>query len=95
MTQPKNDNLLDKSDLDTILQVNNKAIEIQNAISEQYETIVDDSDHVKKKVISIEEKISEMKLEIKEINKSQFKILVLLSAGVINLVVQIVSMIKH
>jgi hypothetical protein len=97
MTLPKinNDNFLDRSDLETILKVNNKAIEIQTEIFEQYETVVEDADFIKKKTLSIDEKLAEIKTEIKEINKSQFKILVLLSAGVINLVVQIVSIAKH
>ena len=91
----KNENsVIDKSDLDTILKVNNKAIEIQSEISEQYETIVEDSEDIKKEIKTIGERMSEMKTEIKEINKSQFKILVLLSAGVLNLIVQILAFIK-
>lgn len=87
-------NIIDKSDLETILKVNNKAIEIQSEISEQYETIVEDADSIKKKIETIGERMVEMKSEIKEINKSQFKILVLLSAGVLNLIVQILAFIK-
>ena len=86
--------VFDRTDLETILKVNNKAIEIQSEISEQYETIVEDADSIKKKIETIGEKMVEMKGEIKEINKSQFKILVLLSAGVLNLIVQILAFIK-
>lgn len=96
-----NGSLLEKSDLYTIIQVNNKAIEIQSEITSQYEEVIESLETVSDSNNKIVDKIAEIKLDhkdikadIKEINKTQFKILVLLSAGVLNLIVQIISMLK-
>lgn len=94
MNQLKNNenNHLSKSDLETILQVNNKAIEIQNDIAEQYENIVDNTDAIVKSIDNIDNNISEIKKEMKDINKEQYRMMILLSSGIISLIVQIITM---
>lgn len=93
---------LQKSDLNTIIEVNNKAIELQTEVSDQYEEIISsvktntetlDSFILQQNVIN--ENIKEINREIKEINKLQFKIMILISTGIVSLIVQIASLIKH
>lgn len=72
--------ILQKSDLDTIIKVNNKAIELQTEVSTQYEEIA-----------SQLEKLSNKQ---EEISKDQFKIIVLLSSGILSLIIQVIILLK-
>jgi hypothetical protein len=96
----KNNDTLQKSDLETIIKVNNKSIELHTEISEQYETIIEATETIVKAVNESQcnkSDIQEIKAEIKEINKTQFKIWILLTSGIASLIIQIISLflVKH
>lgn len=90
----KEDAILQKSDLDTIIKVNNRAIELQTEISEQYEEIISYMGKVSEKQEKLIEDIKEIKKEIYEINKSQFKLILLLSSGIVSLIIQVLVLLK-
>lgn len=90
---PENRNL-QKSDIETIIQVNNKAIELQNEISDQYEDILSTMTRISMRQDNIERDIVEIRKESKEIAKTQFKVLVILSSGIVSLIFQIFNMFK-
>lgn len=89
-----NENILEKSDLETIIKVNNKAIELQTETNEQYEEVISKLNIEAEKTKNVKEDITEIKKDIKEISKTQWKILVLLGAGIANLIFQVISMFK-
>jgi len=85
---------LQRADIDTIIQVNNKAIELQTEISDQYEEIistVESMSHTNHKIL---DEVREMNKEIKEINKLQFKIMLALGSGFVSLIIQVLYMLK-
>jgi division protein CdvB (Snf7/Vps24/ESCRT-III family) len=92
---------LQKSDFDTILQVNQKAIELQTETSEQYETIIDSNHDATRALEKLEDRLDKVfdeinmiKKDINEINKLQFKVLLLISSGVVSLLIQIIILLK-
>jgi hypothetical protein len=126
----RNDDTLDKNDLETILKVNAKSIELLTETSDQYEEIIkrmadiedneqaikSDLQMIKGDIAIIKEEVKEeikemridvaiikelkggIKKEIEDIQKTQFKILLLISTGVVNLIVTIISLLaswKH
>jgi len=93
---------ISKKDLDLILQVNKKAIEIKNYVSEQNEEIIQLLQENKEKQIEFEEKISKLskidKIEEKieslnrqahDISRDLFKIQVLFVSGVLGFAFQV------
>jgi chromosome segregation ATPase len=111
---------LDKKDVELLLEVNKKAIELQTETSSQYEDLIEGLEAVEKEnrdnrtdIIKIKEIASELdatvsdlkkemksdieKLDskLKEIKDSMFKTGVLISAGIISLVVQIIEIFIH
>lgn len=94
MEKRSKDEFLQKSDVETIIEVNKKAIELQTETSDQYEEMIDHAHEMKKLQEKNSEDIAEIKKEVKDINKTQFKILLLLSSGIISLIVQIAVLLK-
>lgn len=99
---PREYDKLDRSDLDEVLKVNAKAIEISNQISDQYEELLDRNTHLSNKIdqllesrVEIKEIHNELKIELKEIKKTSDKILLLLGTGVISLIAQIITLLWH
>lgn len=111
---------LDKKDVELLLEVNKKAIELQTETSSQYEDLIEGLEAVEKEnrdnrtdIIKIkeiaselDETVSDLKKEmksdiekldskLKEIKDSMFKTGVLISAGIISLVVQIIEIFIH
>lgn len=111
---------LDKKDVELLLEVNKKAIELQTETSSQYEDLIEGleavgkenrdnrTDIIKIKEIAseLDETVSDLKKEmksdiekldskLKEIKDSMFKTGVLISAGIISLVVQIIEIFIH
>jgi chromosome segregation ATPase len=93
------DGTFNKSDMETIIKVNNKAIELQNETSEQYEEMISLEEKNAEKIEKLEDEISDLKkmsekIEkgIEEISKTEFKILILLTSGIVSLIMQIVSL---
>lgn len=111
---------LDKKDVELLLEVNKKAIELQTETSSQYEDLIEGLEAIEKEnrdnrtdIIKIkeiaselDETVSDLKKEmksdiekldskLKEIKDSMFKTGVLISAGIISLVVQIIEIFIH
>ena len=97
-----NKEVISKKDLDLILQVNKKAVEIKSYVAEQNEEIILLLNDNKEKQIEFEEKISKLSkidsLEIKidalnkqahEISRDLFKIQVLFVSGVLGFAFQV------
>ena len=91
----KNENI-SKKDLELILQVNRKTIEIQTAVTDQNEQIIESLDEIKEKFKDIS-KINEDRNDkiiklIEELNKDIYKIQVLFLSGLLAMVAQIIQM---
>lgn len=93
------DGTFNKSDMETIIKVNNRAIELQNETSEQYEEIISLEEQNASKIEKLEDEVSDLKKMtekvekgIEEISKTEFKILILLTSGIVSLIMQIVSL---
>jgi len=82
---------INKKDLEIILEVNRKAVEIETAVAEQNEEIIgllNDNQDTQEK---IEEKIDEILEHAKDTSKDLFKIQVLFVTGLLALVAQIIQ----
>jgi hypothetical protein len=80
-----------KKDLEIILEVNRKAVEIETAVAEQNEEIIgllNDSKDIQEKM---EEKIDKILTKTEETSKDLFKIQVLFVTGLLALVAQIIQ----
>jgi chromosome segregation ATPase len=88
------DSVLQKSDIETIIKVNSKAIELQGEVSDQYEEVISSLSEIKNKQEDIDDRIIEINKEIKDIGKTQFKILLLISSGIISVIIQVISLLK-
>lgn len=94
---------IEKRDLDLILEVNRKAIEIETAVAEQNEEIIARIDNIssnQEKLIENQEKLIGQNEKILEANdkidKDLFKIRVLYVTGLLTIVAQIIqTFVKH
>lgn len=92
----RDEETLQKADIDTILSVNKKAIELYTENSEQNEEIIECLSSIKNDTKTLAEKQKDMADEIKTIERAQFKLLVLLGSGVVSLVLQLIQLLaKH
>lgn len=82
---------LNKRDLEIILEVNRKAIEIETNVAEQNEEIVTFLEESKKREEDIQETVDKIKEKVDEINKDLFKIQVLFFSGILSLIIQVVQ----
>jgi hypothetical protein len=87
----KNENVR-KQDLDLILEVNKKAIEIETEVVEQNEEIISSLDDLKKEQEDQTKKLDKLVLLVEEANKDLFRIQVLFVTGLLSLVIQIIQM---
>jgi uncharacterized coiled-coil DUF342 family protein len=92
------DNNVNKKDLELILEVNKKAIEIQTEVASQNEEIIEILDErkiiltqINEKIILNTEKVDKLVKQSDEMHKDLFKIQVLFITGLLSLVVQIVQ----
>lgn len=99
--EKKYNNDLQMSDIDTIIKVNNKAIELQTETSEQYEEILAaiseiniKVENIKIKQDNLEDYTFEIKKLLTELEKAQFKLYVLLSSGIVSLIIQFAMLLK-
>jgi hypothetical protein len=97
MVEKQND-ALKRKDLDLILEVNKKAIEIETEVAEQNEeiikaldTIQDSQGDLDKKLDAHDEKLDKLIKQTDETNKDLFRMQVLFVTGLITLVAQIVE----
>jgi hypothetical protein len=101
MVEKQND-ALKRKDLDLILEVNKKAIEIETEVAEQNEEINSSLDKIKesekdldlkidKRLDSQDEKLDKLIKQTDETNKDLFRMQVLFVTGLITLVAQIIE----
>ena len=88
------DDKLNKKDLEIILEVSKKAIEIETEAAEQNEEIIDSLGKTAKEQSSFEEKIDKIIKQNEEINKDLFKIKVLFLSGLLSLIMQVIQLLK-
>lgn len=88
-----------KKDMELILEVNKKAIEIETEVAEQNEEIIASLSDLKKsqeaqdkKLEEQDKKIDELLDEAEQHHKDLFKIQVLFVTGLISLVIQVIQM---
>lgn len=91
----KDRDIVQRGDIDTIIEVNNKAIELYSEIADQYEEIISGQSKLLLSQTKIDEDIKSIKKDMDELNKSQFKIILLLSTGIVSLIIQLVSALRH
>ena len=91
------DDLLQKSDIETVLETNKKAIEIHTEVASQNEDIINKLESLESKLKYNTDLTAKMSKDVDDMNKSMFKLYVLLTSGVISLIIQIISMViaKH
>ena len=82
---------LSKRDLEIILEVNKKAIEIETNVADQNEEIISDLSNLKEEQKKTNEKADKIVKQVDELSKDIFKIQVLFVTGLISLVVQIIQ----
>lgn len=82
---------LNKRDLETILEVNRKAIEIETEVTDQNEQILEFLNKNNAKHDDLEEKLDKLVKITEDMNKDLFKIQVLFVTGVLSLVVQVIQ----
>jgi hypothetical protein len=82
---------INKKDLEIILEVNRKAVEIETTVAEQNEEIINLLNENRSQHNSIEEKIDKIVEKGEEISKDLFKIQVLFVTGLLALVAQIIQ----
>lgn len=85
-----------KQDLELILEVNKKAIEIESEVADQNEEIIASLSDIKKTQADQDKKIDKLVEQSDTTNKDLFKIQVLFITGLLSLVIQIIQIFaKH
>jgi Mg2+ and Co2+ transporter CorA len=82
---------LNKKDLETILEVNRKAVEIETAVADQNEEIIGLLNANQSTQETIEEKLDKVLEHAEDTSKDLFKIQVLFVTGLLALVAQIIQ----
>lgn len=85
-----NDNI-NKRDLDLILEVNRKAIEIETEVAEQNEEVIAILNKNKETASRAEEKLDKLISQVDGLNRDIFKMQVLFVTGLLSLVIQIIQ----
>lgn len=91
MVDKLNNENVRKKDLDLILEVNRKAIEIETEVVEQNEEIITALTDIKKTQADQDKKIDKIIEQTNDINKDLFRIQVLFVTGLISLVIQVIQ----
>jgi hypothetical protein len=98
MVDRSNADNLKKQDLELILEVNKKAIQIQTEVAERHEEIVEVLDEIKniqgnqdRKLEEQDEKLDKLVVNSEATDKSLFRIQVLFVTGLLALVAQIIQ----
>jgi len=82
---------LKRNDLNLILEVNRKAIEIETTVADQNEEMMVLLNKCREKQDKSEEKIDKLLKQTEDLNKDLFKLQVLFVSGLLSLVIQIVQ----
>jgi len=82
---------LNKRDLEIILEVNKKSIEIETCVADQNEEIISIISEIKEKQKEIDVKADKIAKQNDELSKDIFKLQVLFVTGLISLVIQVIQ----
>ena len=82
---------VNKKDLEIILEVNRKVVEIETAVADQNEEIIDLLNGCKNSQEKMDEKLDKILDKTEETSKDLFKIQVLFVTGLLALVAQIIQ----
>jgi NAD-dependent SIR2 family protein deacetylase len=82
---------LQKKDIDLIIEVNKKAVEIEMAVADQNEELISLIEDVKKSQDLISKNIDEFNSQLNSIDKEIYKLQVLYVMGFLTLVAQIIQ----
>lgn len=82
---------INKRDLDLILEVNRKAIEIETEVAEQNEEVIAILNKNKETASRTEEKLDKLISQVDALNRDIFKMQVLFVTGLLSLVIQIIQ----
>jgi hypothetical protein len=82
---------VNKKDLEIILEVNRKAVEIETAVADQNEEIISLLNSCKNTQEKVDEKVDKLLKQSEETSKEIFKMQVLFVTGLLALVAQIVE----
>jgi len=82
---------LSKRDLEIILEVNKKAIEIETNVADQNEEIISELSDLKDKQKETNEKTDKIIKQTDDLSKDIFKLQVLFVTGLISLVIQVIQ----
>lgn len=85
---------LNKKDLELILEVNKKAIEIQTGVADQNEDILTVLNELKTTQNLQNDKIDKLVKQSEDTNRDIFKIQVLFLTGLLSLVIQVIQLWK-
>lgn len=80
-----------KNDLELILEVNRKAIEIETTVADQNEEMMALLNKCREKQDKTEEKVDRLLKQSEDTSKEIFKLQVLFVSGLISLVIQVVQ----
>ena len=82
---------LNKRDLEIILEVNKKAIEIETGVADQNEEIISLLTETKNTQIELDTKTDKILKQNEELSKDMFKLQVLFVTGLLSLVMQVIQ----
>jgi len=91
MVEKINNENIKKKDLELILEVNKKAIEIETAVADQNEEIITSLTDIRKTQVDQDLKIDKLIKQSEETNRDIFKMQVLFLTGLLSLVIQIIQ----
>ena len=94
MSDKLNDRI-NRGDVDLILEVNRKAIEIETEVAEQNEEIISLLSKTYSKQEELETKADKLLEQSEQISRDIFKTQVLLITGLISLIVQVIQIFMH
>lgn len=87
--------ILNKKDLEVILEVNKKCIQIETEVAAQNEEIIGHLTDSQKKDEEFEEKLDKLIKLSEEANKDLFRIQVLFVTGLLGVIFQIIQIFTH
>lgn len=90
----KTNDQINKSDIDTIISVNKKAVELQTEVSDQYENILEEAKKTAIDIALIKNDMIDLKSDMKFVSKSHFELKVLIGSGIVSLIIQLILLFK-
>jgi len=91
MVEKLNNENVKMKDLELILEVNKKSIEIQSEVAEQNEEVIDALNDIQKNQIEQDKKLDKLIKQSEETNRDLFKIQILFITGLLSLVIQVIQ----